>query len=82
MSDRVPPYASDDLAGLIAAHLTAPIPRPSQQRPQIPAAFDDVIIRGMAKRPSDRYGSAGRLRRRGPPRPNHARTKPRRHHPR
>jgi serine/threonine protein kinase len=31
-----PPYASDDLTGLIAAHLTAPIPRPSQQRPQIP----------------------------------------------
>ncbi|ORV56796.1 hypothetical protein AWC06_00865 [Mycobacterium fragae] len=56
-----PPYAIGDLPALITAHLTAPIPRPSQHRPQIPPGFDDVIGRGMAKNPDERYASAGQL---------------------
>ena len=56
-----PPYAIGDLPALINAHLTAPIPRPSQHRPQIPVGFDDVITRGMAKKPEDRYVSARAL---------------------
>ncbi len=55
------PYQASYPAALIAAHLTAPIPRPSEQRPGIPAAFDEVIARGMAKDRDDRYGSAGDL---------------------
>lgn len=39
------------------------IPRPSQQRSQIPARFDDVIARGLAKDPQGRYASAGELAR-------------------
>lgn len=58
-----PPYASGDLPALITAHLSAPIPRPSEARPQVPAGFDDVIARGMAKNPQDRYDSAGELAR-------------------
>jgi serine/threonine protein kinase len=57
------PYAAGDLPALINAHLTAPIPRPSQRPPQIPAAFDDVIAHGMAKAAKDRYASAGELAR-------------------
>jgi serine/threonine protein kinase len=57
------PYATGDLPALINAHLTAPIPRPSQHWPQIPAAFDDVIAMGLAKNPQDRYASAGELAR-------------------
>ncbi len=58
-----PPYSMQDQAALIAAHLTAPIPRPSQHGRGIPVAFDEVIANGMAKKPSDRYASAGELAR-------------------
>ncbi len=56
-----PPYGTGDLPALITAHLKAPIPRPSQRQLQIPVGFDDVIARGMAKKPEDRYASAGEL---------------------
>jgi serine/threonine protein kinase len=59
----VPPYGAVDLPALITAHLTAPIPLPSLQRPGIPADFDKVIQHGMAKNPDDRYSSAGELAR-------------------
>ncbi|MGH3634621.1 MAG: serine/threonine-protein kinase PknH/PknJ [Mycobacterium sp.] len=57
------PYAIGDLHALITAHLTAPIPRPSRRGRQIPVGFDDVIARGMAKNPDERYASAGELAR-------------------
>ncbi|PJE06479.1 serine/threonine-protein kinase [Mycobacterium sp.] len=50
-----------EIPALVAAHLTSPPPRPSQQRPGIPAGFDEVIARGMAKEPERRYRSAGEL---------------------
>ncbi|OBH15540.1 serine/threonine-protein kinase PknD [Mycolicibacter sinensis] len=57
-----PPYRADSIERMIAAHLTEPAPRPSAQRPgSVPPAFDQVIARGMAKRPEDRYRSAGEL---------------------
>lgn len=56
-----PPYRADSAGMLITAHLMAPIPRPSQLRPGIPTAFDAVIARGMAKRPEERFASAGEL---------------------
>lgn len=45
----------------LAAHVASPPPRPSLLNPRVPASFDDVIARGMAKEPDDRYGSAGAL---------------------
>jgi serine/threonine protein kinase, bacterial len=56
-----PPYPSGELTALIAAHLTSPIPRPSQQRPDVPTQFDDVIAHGMAKDPDDRFPRATAL---------------------
>lgn len=50
-----------EIPALVAAHLTSPPPRPSQQRPGIPVGFDEVIARGMAKEPERRYRSAGEL---------------------
>src|SRR5882757_3527130 len=55
------PYQTDSLPALMAAHLTQPIPHPSRHNPAIPTAFDDVIARGMAKNPADRYLTAGDL---------------------
>ena len=74
------PFAGDSLEHLLAAHITLPPPRPSEANPRVPVAFDDVIARGMAKDPDDRYGTAGGLGRAAqrafnsgqPPRP-HAR---------
>jgi serine/threonine kinase PknH len=55
------PYPGDSVGVVITAHLMQPIPRPSVERPGIPAAFDRVIAKGMAKKPEDRYLSAGDL---------------------
>ncbi|ORW32722.1 serine/threonine protein kinase [Mycobacterium paraense] len=55
------PFTVSGVEQLIAAHMSAPPPRPSVVNPRVPAAFDDVIARGMAKDPDDRYGSAGAL---------------------
>ncbi len=57
------PYQTRDLSSLMGAHLTRPIPRPSLQRPGVPTAFDEVIARGMAKAPDERYTTAGDLAR-------------------
>jgi serine/threonine-protein kinase len=56
-----PPYRADSAGVLVSAHLMDPIPAPSAQRPGVPKAFDAVIARGMAKKPEDRYPSAGDL---------------------
>jgi serine/threonine-protein kinase len=55
------PFARDSLENLVAAHIASPPPRPSEVNRRLPAAMDDVIARGMAKDPDDRYGSAGAL---------------------
>jgi len=72
-----PPYAQHrDLPALMNAQISAPIPLPSRKRPELPPGFDEVIARGLAKNPADRYRSAGELataaeRALGAPRPPH-----------
>ena len=55
-----PPYRGDQIS-VMSAHLHQAIPRSSAMRPGIPTAFDDVIARGMAKDPADRYATCGDL---------------------
>ncbi|QRY48193.1 transporter substrate-binding domain-containing protein [Mycolicibacterium boenickei] len=54
------PYPSDSLEQQIAGHMVSPPPRASDKDPRL-AAFDEVIAKGMAKKPSKRYQSAGAL---------------------
>ncbi|WP_223885451.1 serine/threonine-protein kinase [Nocardia colli] len=55
------PFQANEMSVLIRSHLSMPPPRPSTVRPGIPAALDEVVARGMAKRPTDRYSTAGGL---------------------
>ena len=52
------PFTRDGDAALMYAHLMAPRPTPSAIRPEL-SVFDDVIGRAMARRPEDRYATAG-----------------------
>lgn len=56
----VRPYPADTLEQQIAAHMTKDVPRPSATDPRL-AAFDDVIAKGMAKKPGKRYQTAAAL---------------------
>ncbi|MEV4235189.1 MULTISPECIES: protein kinase [unclassified Nocardia] len=55
------PFPVDGMSSLIRAHLSTPPPRPTTKRAGLPGALDEVISRGMAKEPADRYPSAGAL---------------------
>lgn len=57
------PFEADDIRQVMSAHMFATPPRPSAERHGISSAFDDVIAKGMAKNPADRFGSAGELAR-------------------
>ena len=54
------PYPADSMEQQIAGHIRKPAPKPSDKDPRL-AAFDDVIAKGMAKKPDQRYQSAGDL---------------------
>lgn len=53
------PYPGTTMPQLWAGHVKAPIPKPSELRPGLPAALDAVMARAMAKERGDRYPSCG-----------------------
>ena len=55
------PYPKPAEAAVIFAHISEPPPRPTENRPELPQAIDEVVAKGMAKAPEDRYASAGEL---------------------
>ncbi|SNS02778.1 serine/threonine protein kinase [Geodermatophilus pulveris] len=55
------PFVPPDPARLMAAHLHEQPPSPSSLRPGLPPALDDVVLRGLAKDPADRWQRAGDL---------------------
>ncbi|MGH3635956.1 MAG: protein kinase domain-containing protein, partial [Mycobacterium sp.] len=55
------PFPGDSWESQVAAHLTDPPPQPSTTQPKVPAQFDAVIAKGMAKDPDNRYATTVEL---------------------
>jgi hypothetical protein len=60
LTGRVPYDKPSDMARLFA-HVNEPPPLPSAVEPGVPHELDEVVVRGMAKDPDERYQSAGDL---------------------
>ena len=60
LTGEVPFSRSNEMA-LIFAHLEEAPPRASERRAELPAAVDEVLVKGLAKLPADRYETAGQL---------------------
>ena len=54
-----PPFKRDEGLAVVWAKLSEPPPPLSPRRADLPAAIDDVMQRGMARAPGDRYGNCG-----------------------
>jgi serine/threonine protein kinase len=55
------PFSRSTEAAVLYAHVADPPPKLSEQRPDLPEALDEVIAKGMAKQPEDRYTTASEL---------------------
>ncbi len=53
------PFASDSTTALINAHVELPIPDIRLIKANLPAVWQEVVAKAMAKDPSDRYSTAG-----------------------
>jgi serine/threonine-protein kinase len=56
------PFTSKNVLELLAAHRDTEVPAPSQLNPAIPADLEQIILKCMAKNPSDRFQGADSLR--------------------
>jgi serine/threonine-protein kinase len=56
-----PPFADLNRDAVLYAHTHRPPPRPTDRRPELPAAIDAVVARGMAKDPTKRPPTATAL---------------------
>lgn len=55
------PYTSETPERLLSQHLNDPIPRLNDSRPGLPAAYQQVIDRAMAKNRDDRYRTGAEM---------------------
>jgi peptide/nickel transport system substrate-binding protein len=53
------PFARDHGMAVLLAHLSAPPPSLTARRPDLPAAADQMLAKGMAKTPDERFASCG-----------------------
>ncbi len=53
------PFSSDSTTALINAHVEMPIPDIRHVKSNIPAVWQEVVAKAMAKAPDDRYATAG-----------------------
>jgi hypothetical protein len=55
------PFERESQVALISAHLFEAPPSLAEKRPELAAALDPVIAKGMAKKPDDRYATCSEL---------------------
>ena len=55
------PYTGDTPVSVLMARLQKPLPPPRERNPSLPAAVQDVLVKGLARNPAERYGSAGEM---------------------
>ncbi len=56
-----PPFPEGSMTNKLQSHATGPIPDPRHLNPSVPEAVVAVLNRMMAKKPADRYQTAGEL---------------------
>lgn len=61
LTGEVPFPRRRDVAKVVA-HVADPPPRPSRTDPTIPAGFDAIVAKAMAKDPGDRYANGSEMR--------------------
>jgi len=54
-------FPMEDLTPLTAAVVLGPVPDPRSVRPDLPPALAAVVVRALAKRPEDRFGTCAEL---------------------
>jgi serine/threonine protein kinase/tetratricopeptide (TPR) repeat protein len=53
------PYQAETPMAVVIKHIHDPLPPPRQRSPEIPEAVERVILKSLAKRPEDRFATAG-----------------------
>ncbi len=53
----IQPFPGESVERQLAGHLTMPPPQPSTMQPGVPRQMDQVVAKGMAKNPDDRYAT-------------------------
>ena len=56
-----PPYDGESPVAVAIQHINGGAVRPSSLNPNIPVALEQIILKGMALNPADRYGSAAEM---------------------
>lgn len=55
------PFDADTPLAILMKHLNDPLPLPSKLDPSLPAALEPIVLKALAKEPSDRYQSAAEM---------------------
>lgn len=56
------PFAASTPADVLAGHASKPVPSPRRRRPAVSAEIEAIVLRALAKRPEERFGSAAEMR--------------------
>ncbi len=58
MLTRQPPFDADTPLAILMKHVNDPLPIPHIVEPSIPASFERIVLKALAKEPENRYQSA------------------------